>query len=181
VERNSIFIARGLALYMSFALDKITGINIKFKVRIVSLLTFLIPVYFFTIGDFYGGGFQTPFFRYLDTLFGSFIVLVSNDIANITTGFFKDLIVFSTVLWITGTIFLLIQLVILFIGTAQFERNIRFAGIFIIMAGICYLLSILVHYGPLFHNYSGTALPIGLILLFLLGVWMYSKGTQETG
>ena len=42
---------------MSSILDSFIKIGITTKIRIISLLLLLIPVYFFTIGDFYGSGF----------------------------------------------------------------------------------------------------------------------------
>ncbi|MEI7432936.1 MAG: hypothetical protein WCJ93_01655 [Methanomicrobiales archaeon] len=35
------------------------------------------------------------------------------------------------------------------------------------------MASIIVRYGPLFHNSTGLAIPLGLPLIFLIGIWMY--------
>jgi hypothetical protein len=153
--------------------DIITRIGIKTRIRIISILLLIVPVYFFIIGDFYGSGFQTPLFRYQEVFLGSFLVLISNDVYNVLTGFFQGLMVPAVILWGLGTFFLIVNIVVLFAGTSQIKRIIRRSGIFIIVSGIFFLLSIIVHYGPLFHNTFGIAIPIGLPLIFLIGIWMY--------
>jgi hypothetical protein len=154
-------------------LEHIPPIGIITKIRIISLLIFLVPVYFFSIGDFYGSGFQTPLFRYQDVFLGSFLVLVSNDLNSVITGFFQGMMAASVLLWLLGSVFLIINIVLLFADTTLIERTTRRSGILIIVSGIFFLLSILVHYGPLLHNTLGIAIPLGLPLIFLIGIWMY--------
>lgn len=151
----------------------VTPIGIITKIRIISLIILLVPVYFFIVGDFYGSGFQTPLFRYQDVFLGSFLILFSNDLNNVITGFFQGVMGTSVILWVLGSVFLIINIVLLFVDTTQIKRTTRRSGIFIIVSGIFFLLSIIVHYGPLFHNTVGIAIPLGLPLLFLIGIWMY--------
>jgi hypothetical protein len=166
-------------------LDHITPIGIITKIRIISLFLLLVPVYFFIIGDFYGSGFQTPLFRYQDVFLGSFMVLISNDLNNVITGFFQGIRVITVLLWAVGFVFLIVNLVMLFADNTQVKRTTRRSGIFIIISGIFFLVSIIVYYGPLFHNTFGIAIPLGLPLLFLIGIWMYlwkepdNKNDQE--
>lgn len=158
---------------MAHILDYITSIGMKTKIRIISLFLFLVPVYFFIIGDFYGSGFQTPLFRYQEVFLGSFVVLTSNDVHNIITGFFQGARVPAVILWCLGLFFLIVNIVLLFVDKRPVQRLIRRSGIVIILAGIFFLVSIIVYYGPLFHNTLGIALPVGLPLIFLIGIWMY--------
>jgi hypothetical protein len=67
----------------------------------------------------------------------------------------------------------MINIVLLFVDTALAERTTRRSGILGILSGILFLLSIILHYGPLFHNTSGIAIPLGLPILLLIGIWMY--------
>jgi hypothetical protein len=153
--------------------DIITRIGIKTRIRIISILLLLVPVYFFIIGDYYGSGFQTPLFRYQEVFLGSFVVLTSNDVHNIITGFFQGSRVPAVILWSLGLFLLIVNIFFLFIDNKPIQRIVRRSGIVIIVAGIFFLLSIIVYYGPLFHNTLGIALPIGLPLIFLIGIWMY--------
>ena len=158
---------------MPINLECIYKIGIITKLRIISLFLMLVPVYFFTIGDSYGSGFQTCFFRYQEIFLGSFLVLISNDMNNVITGFFKGAMIPTVILWCLGSFFLLVNIVLLFVGTAKNSRITRRSGILIIISGIFYLVSLIVHYGPLFHNSIGIAIPLGLPLLFLIGIWMF--------
>jgi hypothetical protein len=152
--------------------DYTIQLGIKTKMKILSLLILLIPVYFFSIGDFYGSGFQTPLFRYQEVFLGSFLVLLSNDIYNVITGFFQGVMVPAVILWALGTFFLLLNIITLFVVKAEYKRVICLGGKLIIISGIFFLASIIVHYGPLFHNSYGVAIPLGLPLIFLIGIWM---------
>jgi len=150
------------------------NVSIKTKVRVISLLIFLLPVYFFSIGDVYGNGFQTPIFRYQEIFLGSFLVLISNDLYNIIIGFFQGTMVFSLIAWFLGTSFLVVNAIYVFVSTKPLGRITRWSGLLLIISGICYLVSVMLHYGVLFHNFSGTALPLGLLLMFLLGIWEFN-------
>ena len=152
-------------------------IGLKTKVTIISLFVLLIPVYFFSIGDSYGSGFQTPIFRYQEIFLGSFLVLISNDLYNVFTGLFQGSMILAVVLWCLGSFFLVVNMVFVLVGTEPFKRIIKWSGLLIIISGIFFLVSILVHYGLFFHNSSGIAIPVGLPLIFLLGIWLY----QYTG
>jgi hypothetical protein len=155
------------------------NIGIKTRIRVVSLLVFLIPVYFFTIGDNYGGGFQTPIFRYQEIFLGSFMILISNDLYNVITGFFQASMASAVLLWGLGFFCLVFNAIYVFIGKKPFKQIIKWSGILIVISGIFFLVSLLVHYGPLFHNSSGTAIPLGLLLIFLLGIWVYQKKDEQ--
>jgi hypothetical protein len=148
-------------------------ISIKNKIRLISLFILFIPVYFFTIGDLYGSGFQTPLFRYQDIFLGSFLVLISNDVNNIFTGFSTGIQVPIVLLWCLGSFFLVMNIVLLFVDRAPIGRIIRWSGILILISGLFFLFSLILHYGPLFHNRSDIAIPLGLPLIFLIGVWMF--------
>ena len=147
-------------------------VGIKTKIRIISLFILLIPVYFFTIGESYGSGFQTPLFRYQEIFLGSFMIFISNDVYNVITGFFKGAMIPVVILWCIGTFFLIVNIVLVFICKTPFDLIIRRSGVLIIISGIFYLSSIIVHYGPLFHNSYGITFPLGLLLIFLIGIWM---------
>jgi hypothetical protein len=158
---------------MPSILDRINRIGIKTKMRIISLIMLLLPVYFFIIGDFYGSGFQTPIFRYQEVFLGSFVILISNDLYNFVTGFFNGSMVPAVILWFLGFCFVIVNCVVLFVDRKEIKRIIRVSGMLLIISGFFFLSSIIVRYGPLFHNSSGIAIPLGLPLYFLIGIWMF--------
>jgi hypothetical protein len=85
----------------------------------------------------------------------------------------------AVILWGLGFFCLVVNAIYVFIGKKPFKRIIRWSGIFIVISGIFFLVSLLVRYGPLFHNSSGTAIPLGLLLIFLLGIWVYQKKDEQ--
>ena len=101
------------------------------------------------------------------------MIFISNDIYNVTNGFFKDAMVAVVVLWFLGFLFLVVNCILLFVDKTEGKRIIRRSGILIIISGFFFLFSIIMHYGPFFHNSSGIAIPLGLSLIFLIGIWMY--------
>jgi hypothetical protein len=153
----------------------------RMKIIVIALVTLVIPLQIFIIGDFYGSGFQTPLFRYQDTMFGSFIVLVSHDIWSVLTGYGNALYALITLLWVAGTWVLMVNVVLLCIGIKDFAGTTITGGKLIMIAGLLFGSSIVVQYGPLLHNASGFSIPLGLPLLVLTGFWMYSEGVKYRG
>ncbi len=165
---------------MLFIPDHWTKIRSITKIRIISLFILLIPVYFFIIGDYYGSGFQTPLFRYQDIFLGSFVIFVSNDVYNVITGFFKGAMIPTVILWCLGVFLIIANIVLLFVDTAPVTQIIRRSGVLLIISGFSLLFSLMVRYGPFFYNSSGIAIPLGLPLIFLIGIWMFQwKGNDE--
>ncbi len=79
-----------------------------------------------------------------------------------------------------GSFVLTINTVSVFVCIRPFKRIIKWSGLSIIISGIFFLLSILVQYGLLFHNLSWIAFLVGLLLILLLGIWVYQlKDNQE--
>jgi CHASE2 domain-containing sensor protein len=101
------------------------------------------------------------------------VVFISNDVNNVMNGFFKGAMIQVVILWFLGFLLLVVNSVLLFVDKTEFNRIIRRSGILMIISGLFFLFSIIVHYGPLFHNSSGIAIPLGLPLIFLIGIWMY--------
>jgi hypothetical protein len=149
------------------------------KILAIALLTLVIPLEVFVIGDFYGGGFQTPLFRYQDTIFGSFIVLVSRDIWSVLTGFATGVYALSLSLWVIAAGILLANVVLLCLGTKDFASKMITGGKLVMISGLLFLSSIVLQYGPLFHNPMGISIPLGIPLLLLIGFWMYSEGVKN--
>src|SRR5271157_240925 len=101
---------------MVFLLSWIQRIPYNWKIRIIALFTLVIPIQMFVIGNFYGSGFQTSLFRYDDTMFGTFITLLSRDLYNVMTGYDVGLGALAIILWIIAACILVLNVVLLFIG-----------------------------------------------------------------
>ena len=148
------------------------------KIQIIAFLTLVIPIEIFIIGDFYGGGFQTPLFRYQDTIFGSFIVLVSHDIWSVQSGYGGSHYALITIIWAVAAGILILNAILLVIGIHDFAWNMVTGGKLIVVSALLFCSSIMVQYGPLFHNTAGISIPLGIPLLILIGFWMYSEGIK---
>ncbi len=147
-------------------------------VQIIALLLLVIPIQIFVIGDFYGGGFQTPLFRYQDTIFGSFVVLISHDLWSVQAGYANGFYALSMILWAVAAGILLLNVVLLCIGKKDFAGNMIRGGKLIVISALLFCASIILQYGPLFHSAIGISIPLGLPLLVLVGFWMYSEGAK---
>lgn len=162
-----------------FFLTWIRHIPYTRKIQVIALLTLVIPLEIFIIGDYYGGGFQTPLFRYQDTIFGSFIVLVSHDIWSVQSGYADGLYALRIILWAVATGILILNAILLIIGIHDFAGNMVTGGKLIIISALLFCSSIMVQYGPFFHNMVGISIPLGIPLLILIGFWMYSEGAKN--
>ena len=134
------------------------------------------PVYFFNYGQTYGAGFQAPLFRYQDTMLGSFFVFFTNDIYQVVTGGYQGMTAYSRLIGVAGTCLMIASVILLFFDRYTHGRGTKFSGILIIISACVYLVSIIVHYGVMFSDPSGTAFPVGIPLFLLVGYWLYQQG-----
>ncbi|MCU0629860.1 MAG: hypothetical protein MUF37_01750 [Methanoregulaceae archaeon] len=133
------------------------------------------PINIYIIGDWQGVGVQFAFFRYQITTLGTSLIHSYQDIEYIKMGILGIKTALSTAFWIIGSIFLTIS----FIYQMLYLKKFFITGLFVLFSSILYLVSIIIQYGPLFHGPAGTAIPIGLPVLFVIGAWMYMEGQKE--
>lgn len=150
-------------------------------VRIRQLLCFclfFIPLNLYIIGKTMGFGIQWSLFLYQESVSNNFVSIFQN-INYIIYGYYTGMTALSVWLWMFGAIFMIIALVFSFNPKPERIPGVKISGIITICAGVLFLLSLMVQYGLLFHGPAGTAIPIGLPVLFVIGGWMYMEGRKE--
>jgi len=162
--------------YLSKILIRLKGLR---KEQIFSIIALMIPINIYIIGDFLGAGFQTSLFKFQISSYGSSFILVTRDLSYVISGIYKGQTALSTLLWVIGVCFLVSSIFILFLESGASDNLKKRSGTLIIIAGILFISSIIVQYGPFFHGPAGTAIPIGLPVLFVIGGWMYMEGRKE--
>jgi hypothetical protein len=150
------------------------------KFKLILLISLIIPLNIYVIGDFLGAGITFPFLKFQITFMGTFFLTFLQELNYVINGTFHHKTAISVLFW---TIALIIQVAAVLTLYISWNRQnfilLRRAGVFLMTATILYLASIITQYGFLFHGPAGTAIPIGLPVLFLIGGWMYMEGQKE--
>jgi hypothetical protein len=134
---------------------------------------FFIPLHVYTIGADQGIGIQGSFYRYQETEYGSMLITMMQDIWYVTSGMYSGRTAFSIVLWVTGSIFLVIATLITLIKPNIFNQyNSTVSGFLLIGAGILYVISCIAQFGPFFHGSAGISFPFGGFLLIIFGIFL---------
>jgi hypothetical protein len=150
------------------------------KLQILSVLTLLIPINIFVIGDYLGAGIQFPLLKYQITYMGSIIISVFRDINYVINGTLSSKTAFSVVIWFIGTIILVIGIILLWTKARDNIKNLKISGILLILSAIIFLVSTILQYGYLLNGPAGVAIPIGLPVLVVIGVWIYHEGCNDS-
>jgi hypothetical protein len=150
------------------------------KFLVIKILLCLIPMNIFIIGrDYIGAGIQFPFFRFQVSYLGNSFIIIIQEISYVFNGIIFGVSIFSLLLWIFGSLLLLISILIPLVKSRFIRNGHQNSGILIFLTGILFLISIVIQYGPYFHGSAGTAIPIGLPVLFFIGGWIYTEGQKE--
>jgi hypothetical protein len=147
--------------------------------RLLIIFSLFIPITIYIIGDFLGTGIQFAFFRFQDTYLGSSIIPINQELGYVIDGIIQKQSAVSIILWILGSILIIGSLLITFCNRYSVTNKLKFAGIFIFCSSFIFLISTMIQYSPLFHGPAGTAIPVGLPVLFVIGGWMYMEGRKE--
>ena len=139
---------------------------------------FFIPLNLYIIGKNFGFGIQWSLFLYQESVSNNYVSIFQN-INYIIYGYYTGMTALSVWLWMLGAILMIIALVSTFAIKSDMLYSSKMTGIIIFCSGLVFLFSIIVQYGPLFHGPAGTAIPIGLPVLFVIGGWMYMEGQKE--
>ena len=137
----------------------------------------MIPINIYIIGNFLGAALQTPLFRFQITGYGSSIPYNAGFILY----YFRNLQRQDCVVDIfLGHRSVSVSTILFLFPEAGTSYKVKKrSGTLIVIAGIYSSVLIIVQYGPLFHGPAGTAIPIGLPVLFVIGGWMYMEGQKE--
>jgi len=149
------------------------------KLQILSILILIIPINIYVIGDYLGAGIQFPLVKYQISYMGSFTITILRDINYILNGTFTNKTALSVFIWFLGVIALISGIILIWIKYKDNIKNIKIAGILILLSAIFFLVSIVLQYGPFFNGPAGVAIPIGLPVLFVIGGWIYMGGYKN--
>jgi hypothetical protein len=142
----------------------------------VSLCIFclILPLQCFIIGDNLAFGVQSTVFRYQMAVEGNSFIPLNHELNFIITGTYKGRTAISVILWTIGTAVLAATTICALGYWNRLPREyLRFIIAGIVGAGILYLASCIVQYGPLFHGSAGVSMPLGVIILFLFAGFLY--------
>jgi uncharacterized membrane protein len=145
---------------------------------LLNLLLFIIPINIYVIGEWLGTGVQWALFRYQQTYVGSNLLPVSRDIEYITLGVFTGKTALSVIVWLFAVILILISLILLVADQKEKTIKRKYCGGILISAGILFLASCMIQYGPLFNGPAGISIPIGVPMILIAGWWMWSGGCR---
>ncbi|QYZ78662.1 hypothetical protein E2N92_04095 [Methanofollis formosanus] len=142
-------------------------------------LTLALPTNIYLIGDGIGAGIQFALFRYQQTYMGTNLITLFRDLDYVTSGILAGRSALSVLLWLGGTLLLLVAVACLVLKRhEEYETFRKPLSLLVTGAGIAYLAAVIAQYGPLFHGPAGFSVPVGVPLL--LGVaWIISRGTEE--
>ena len=155
-------------------MQRIVLIVIKFILAGTLLLfCFVIPLHVYSIGADQGIGIQGTFYRYQVTGYGSMMINMVQDILYVISGTYSQRTIVTIILWVTGSIFLVFATLINLIRPDNFNLyNSTVTGFLLIGAGLFYVVSCMVQFGPFFHGGAGISLPFGGFLLMVLGIYL---------
>jgi len=154
--------------------------NDLIKFQILSLLTLLVPINIYVIGNYYGAGVQFAVFRYQESYLGSIFITFFRDINYVLNGTITNKSAISIFIWFFGVIFLILAICLILILNDK-NNKIQNSGIFIILAAIFFLLSLIIQYGPLLSGPAGTTIPIGIPVLIIIGLYIFKGLSPKKG
>ena len=163
---------------------KSINLNMKPSQRLlfIRILLCMIPVNIYIIGkDMIGAGIQFPFFRFQISYLGDSLVSIAQEISYVVQGVITGISRLSLLLWILGSFFLFLSVFFPLLKSQFIRKYDRNSGILILLSGILFLTSIFTQYGLYLYGPAGTAIPIGLPVLFVIGGWMYMDRAKGGG
>jgi hypothetical protein len=139
---------------------------------ILVVICFFLPLHVFVIGNGLGIGIQGAFYRYQETVYGNSFIPLPHEVNYVITGLYTGSEAVSVIFWVTGGLFLIISMILLF-KTIRFpELPVRSTGIILIIAGIFFIFSCASRYGPTFSNPAGLSIPAGYLWILILGFYL---------
>jgi hypothetical protein len=148
------------------------------KTFLLAIFCLLLPINIYIIGDWIGAGIQSSFLRFQVTERGTSVISNIQEFNYLISGIISGRSAISISFWLLGFILLIGNIVVILAGNYIPPLKEK-VNIFCIIAGSCFLISLIVQYGPLFHGPAGIAIPIGLPVLFVIGGWIYIEGQKD--
>jgi len=141
---------------------------------VLCIFFFILPLQCFVIGDDKGLGIQGAVYRWQMTLYGDSLIPMTKELTYIQVGIYSGKTALSVILWSLGTVTLALTTIISLLYWNRLPRYyIRSVILGLVGAGIIYLASLCVQYGPLFSGPAGISLPIGVVIMFLSAIFLF--------
>jgi len=139
------------------------------------IFCFFLPLQCFIIGDNLGFGVQGAVFRYQMTLQGNTLIPITHELGYVTSGLYSGRTALSVVLWTLGTIVLAATTILSLLHWNRLphpQLKVILSGLG--SASIFYLGSCVALYGLFLSGPSGISLPVGVVILCLFTIFLYS-------
>jgi hypothetical protein len=102
------------------------------------------------------------------------LISIPKEVSYVTSGIYSGKTALSVILWSLGTVMLTLTTYVSLIYWNRLPRQyLRSVCIGLSAAGILYLSSCIVQYGPLFHGQAGISLPFGIVILLIFGIFLF--------
>lgn len=141
---------------------------------ILQILIFLIPVNIYILGNGIGMGLQWALFRYQQTYLGTSLIPLNREVTYLLTGIISGRSGISILLWVAGAILLVIALLLTI--KAALDKNEKYgmhSAVCTILGGLVLAGSLVLQYGITLNGPAGFAMPIGIPLIVIIGVYLY--------
>jgi hypothetical protein len=137
---------------------------------------FFLPLQCFIIGDNQGLGIQGAAYRYQITGIGVSLIPITHEIGYVTIGIYQGKTALSVILWGAGTFVLVCTVLLSIILMNRITPSIlEYIIIGITSSCILYLGSLVFQYGVLFSGPAGISIPVGILIVILFAVFLYSN------
>jgi hypothetical protein len=149
--------------------------KIFFKILFFVILI-LLPLNFYIIGNEMGRGIQWAIFRYQESIYGTMIITIADELRYVSMGIIHGKSAVSLVLWATAAI-LLMSVCIFAVLFWLIKRRIddKFLGGITIGIGFIFLISCILQYGLIFYGPSGLCFPFGVPVIWGVGILIYTQ------
>lgn len=139
------------------------------------IFCFFLPLQCFIIGDNLGLGVQGAVFRYQMTVQGNSLIPITRELGYVSSGIYSGKSALSVVLWTLGTIVLAATTILSLVHWNRLPHYIlKLILLGLVSAGILYLGSCVAQYGLFLSDPAGISLPIGVVILCLFTIFLYS-------
>ncbi|MBP2145901.1 protein-S-isoprenylcysteine O-methyltransferase Ste14 [Methanofollis sp. W23] len=143
-------------------------------------LILVLPANIYLIGDGLGAGLQFPLLRYQQTYLGTNLITLVRDFEYVSSGILGGKTALSVLLWIGGTLLLVAAVMYLVCRWYEEYASIKkLLSLLIAGAGIAYLASVVVQYGPLLHGPAGFSIPVGVPMVLGVAWLAYHAEIEE--
>lgn len=144
------------------------------------ILTLILPINVYIIGDAIGAALQFPFLRYQQTYLGNGVITVFRDLDYVASGIITGRSALSILLWVLGTL-LLVAAIVYFAARRQesYDSFRTTLSLLVGGAGGAYLTSCFAQYGFTLHGPAGLAIPVGVPLIFAIAVYTLKVEEDE--